>query len=111
MQAMAPSSNLEPHDGHVVGNGEGAGAATAPLAPLPETEAGVAAGFGAGTAAAGIKNGCLHDGQRTFLPPALSGTCIDLVQWGQRITNGISVNPKPTDGNPWAYLDALPFLS
>jgi hypothetical protein len=35
-------------------------------------------------------NGFLHDGQRTFFPPALSGTCIDLVQWGQRIICGMS---------------------
>jgi hypothetical protein len=91
MQAMAPSSSLEPHEGHTVGNGAGAGAATAPREPLPEAgELGAGtigeAGF---TAADGIMNGFLHDGQRTFLPPALSGTCMDLVQCGQRITCGI----------------------
>ena len=95
MHAMAPSSNLEPHDGQTVGMGAGAGIATAPLEPLPTTggpgacAGGGVGGFGAGPAGAGIMNGFLHDGQRTFFPPALSGTCIDLVQCGQRITCGI----------------------
>src|SRR5262245_22805108 len=106
MQAMAPSSNLEPHEGQMVGSGAGAGAATAatgPLAPLPPTggpgagAAGTAAGFGAGPAAGGMVNGCLHDGQRTFFPPALSGTCIDLVQCGQRIICGIAIFLAETD--------------
>src|SRR5581483_3174999 len=89
MQAMAPSSRVEPQEGHLVGVAGAAGAAG--LAPLPlagggagfaATAAGTAAAAGA---AAGTMNACLHDGQRTALPAALSGTCIDLVQWGQRI--------------------------
>jgi hypothetical protein len=105
MQAIAPSSNGEPHDGQTVGKGAGAGAATAPLDPLPaagELGAGAtgAAGFAAGLAAAGIMNGFLQDGQRTFLPPALSGTCIDLVQCGQRIICGITSHPKSEFRNP-----------
>src|SRR5438552_16191299 len=104
MQAMAPSSSLEPQEGQTVGSGNGAGGMATGiggLAPLPmggtATTAGLAtgaAGAATGTAAraataGGTMNGCLHDGQRTFFLPALSGTCIDLVQWGQRIICGI----------------------
>jgi len=102
MQAMAPSNSLVPHEGQTVGKG---GAATGlaagdagGLAPLPTGGAeaawaapGTATGGGTaarGAAGAGTMNGCLHDGQR--IPPALSGTCIDFVQCGQRIICGMS---------------------
>src|SRR5438046_2797705 len=97
MQATAPSSSEAPQAGHLVGPG------AAPPLPLPKSGAeggrldgaGAAAtgvgAAGAGTAVAGTTNGLLHVGQRTCLPPTLSGTCIDLVQCGQRMTCGMGL--------------------
>ena len=104
MQARAPSSNLEPHAGHSVGvAGTGVGARGGAAGPLPDVAAGTA-GLGVATegatatalaASGGTMNGCLHDGQATRLPAALSGTCIDLSHFGfgQRITCGMILLP------------------
>src|SRR5437764_1052604 len=101
MQAMAPGAHFEPQAGHCVGSEAGAGAAAADLeAPLPDGAAAgapaatatAAAGWGAAApAAAGTANSCLQllFGQRTFLPAALSGTCIAVRQCGQVITFGM----------------------
>src|SRR5439155_6098283 len=90
MQAIAPGKSIEPHEGHgwpeapgagIVGNvieGEGLG-----VRPLP-TPAATGTGVAAGT-----PNGFWQTGQRTVLPAALSGTCIERWQCGQRITCGM----------------------
>jgi hypothetical protein len=107
MQASAPSSSLEPHAGHslgVAGAGAGARGAAGAAGPLPDVAAGLdGAGVEGGTAIAlaesgGTMNGCLHDGQATRLPAALSGTCIDLLHFGfgQRITCGMILLPNST---------------
>src|SRR5438876_11513020 len=98
MHATAPSSNLEPQEGQVVGNGKApepgrraplppAGAAAGRDAGLGAPAAGAAGalaaaatgwgGAGGADGTPGITNGCLHDGQARRLPPALSGPCID----------------------------------
>src|SRR5205809_2564109 len=97
MQAMAPGSKGDLQAGHSVGvaprlrsgaegagarggGGGGVGAAGAGRdgAPTP-----AATGWRAGAAA--TANTSWHDGQRTCLPPASSGTCIGLVHFGQRM--------------------------
>src|ERR1700722_9195573 len=67
MHATAPSSMVEPHEGHLVGAAALGGAATPPLVmPLAVDGDGLAAaGVSAGTAKA-----CLHDGHCTCLPAA-----------------------------------------
>src|SRR5947208_219965 len=102
MHAMAPSFNTEPHEGHLFDEGvpvstdicavtPGVGAAA--RAPLT---AGISAvlSFGmlavdAAAPAAGTVNGLLHEGHFTVLPTALSGTCIDFEQLGQRMICGM----------------------
>src|SRR5205814_10235368 len=96
MHGTAPSSKAEPHAGHLEGAAAGKVAAAfwaaAGRAPLPES--GCAGGFDATPAAAATGVGASidlpHEGQRTVLPATLSGTCIDLAQYGQRMTCGIS---------------------
>src|SRR5262249_30221094 len=98
MQAMAPGNSVDLQAGHSVGVvaadgaggmdtdgddgavGPGRGAVMPGLLP-PATPA--PTGWGAG---APTMNTCLQDGQRTCLPAALSGTCIVLLQCGQRMT-------------------------
>src|SRR5438876_6937375 len=98
MHATAPSSNLEPQEGQVVGNGKApepgrraplppagaaagrdaglgapaAGAAGTLIAPAATGWGGAGGADAAADATAGITNGCLHDGQARRLPPALS---------------------------------------
>jgi hypothetical protein len=92
MQATAPSSSGEPHEGHFAGVGIGP---EPDLAPFPDTGFGSAAGAGitgmeavdealagaggggaTGGGAPGTMNGCLHDGHCNRLPATLSGACI-----------------------------------
>ncbi len=95
MQAMAPGSSSAPQEGHSLGVSE---VAVAPPGAGREGTTGAATGTGRGLAAraaaigcgagaaAGTWNGFWHDGQRTPFPAALSGTCIALLQCGQRMT-------------------------
>jgi hypothetical protein len=84
----------------------GAGAATGTdadgaLGMLPD-EGGLAAP-GATLPAPGITNGFLHDGHATRLPPALSGVCIDFLQWGQRMICGMEVSTLSSGNGPAAF--------
>src|SRR5262245_20423679 len=103
MQAMAPGSRAEPHAGQAVGAGGLTGTAPDGFAAgggeggvgLPAGRAAPAAAPAATGSRAGALptpptwNRRLPPGQRTCLPGALSGTCIALVQWGQRMVRGI----------------------
>src|SRR5947209_5880237 len=95
MQAMAPGVQGELQLGQVVGScgvlaaagaaGLLAGAAAAPAA------AAAGALAACGWVAPGTANSCLHLAltQRTFLPAALSGTCMAVLQCGQLMTFGM----------------------
>src|SRR5262245_61636087 len=119
MHAIAPGGSEEPHEGHGVpapagvGGGMGGrliegldeavlvpaadGGTVVPAPEAPGTGGGLPAwklpltpaptGWAAGTRNAFWQPGL---GQRTVLPAALSGTCMDLVQCGQRITCGMT---------------------
>src|SRR5436190_16818024 len=101
MQAMAPSFKTEPQEGHLFDDGVPVstdicavtpGVCTPARAPLA---AGISAVLSLGmlavdaAPAAGTVNGLVHEGHFTVLPTALSGTCIDFEQCGQRIICGM----------------------
>jgi hypothetical protein len=102
MQAMAPAVQGELQAGHTVGSEGGAAAALAAgfgaaAGAAPAVAAAAAAGAGAAAAAparAGTANIFLHaaPGQRTVLPAASSGTCMAMLQWGQRIVLAMVAN-------------------
>ena len=85
MQEMAPSRSLAPHAGQL--EGVPPAAAAGDFWPLPRSGVdGGRLGEAVGADAAGTWKGLVHDGHFTVLPATLSGTCIDFVQCGQRIT-------------------------
>src|SRR5690242_18630027 len=95
MQAMAPSLRTEPQAGHLAGPAAAAGFAGAGFAGAGFGGAGGRriSGLDGGRAAPtvagareGTVNGFVHEGHFTVFPATLSGTCIGLVQCGQRIT-------------------------
>src|SRR5206468_5280494 len=97
-------SSIEPHEGHGWPEAPGKGIVgklidgrDAPLGPLEPAPTPAATGSGA---PAGTPNGFWQTGQRTVLPAALSGTCIERWQCGQRITCGMegSLVPSGTFG-------------
>src|SRR5260370_572388 len=69
MQATAPSSSVEPHEGHLVGVAALLAADTPPLAVTAGGALGAAVGAGAAAAGdVGTRNACLHDGHCTCFP-------------------------------------------
>lgn len=104
---MAPETQLVPQEGQLLGSVGVVDAATAAAdcegadaaLELVGAGTGVGAGVGAGFATAGLATGAVAGtantflqvgpGHRTFLPAALSGTCIDILQCGQRMVWGI----------------------
>src|SRR5438132_1397817 len=87
MQAMAPGRSIEPHEGHGCPDEPGAGIVGKVIdARDPPLTAPAATGS---AVAAGTPKGFWQTGQRTVFPAALSGTCIERWQCGQRITCGM----------------------
>jgi len=97
MQAMAPASSTDPHEGQTWPEAWPDGGVTGgkviesldDLGPEAGTAALLTPAATASGALVSTRNGFWQMGQRTFLPAALSGTCIDRWQCGQRITFGM----------------------
>jgi hypothetical protein len=79
MHEMAPAGSTEPHEGHTWPDADdagpdGTGGKLMDGLVRPALDCPTAAGSGT---VPGTMNGFWHTGQRTVLPEALSGTCID----------------------------------